>query len=223
MRGRINVLSATFMWSVSHAAESNSLTAFKTMSMRLRGAKTELKEANLDTEGMAESTAKLRQEMLALSGVDIMKDENSFKSTFEIMDDLADKWQNLTDIQQASVTELVAGKRQGNLMSALMSNWNIAENATKTSLSSDGSAMKELANYQEGIQYSIDRFKASFQELSNTTISSDFLKGIVDSGTSALNILTQIIDKVGILKPLLAGFGAAAFFKNLDRPEITGV
>ena len=29
------------------------------------------------------------------------------------MDELAQKWQDLTDIQQATVTELIAGKRQG--------------------------------------------------------------------------------------------------------------
>lgn len=50
---------------------------------------------------MAESTAKLREEMLALSGVDIMEDENTFKSTYKIFDELSERWENLTDIQQA--------------------------------------------------------------------------------------------------------------------------
>lgn len=77
-------------------------TAFKTMSMRIRGASTELQEAGLDTEGMATSTAKLREEMIALSGVDIMKDPNTFKSTYQILDELADRWSGLTDIQQAN-------------------------------------------------------------------------------------------------------------------------
>ena len=40
--------------------------------MRIRGAKTQLEEAGLETDGMAESTAKLREEIMALSGVDIM-------------------------------------------------------------------------------------------------------------------------------------------------------
>lgn len=84
-------------------------TAFKTLSMRIRGATTELEAAGLDTEGMAESTAKLREEILALSGVDIMADKNSFKSTYDILDELASKWQDLTDIQQATITELIAG------------------------------------------------------------------------------------------------------------------
>lgn len=76
-------------------------TSFKTISMRIRGATTELEKAGLDTDGMAESTAKLREEMLALSGIDIMKDATTFKSTYNILDELANKWENLTDIQQA--------------------------------------------------------------------------------------------------------------------------
>lgn len=78
--------------------------------MRIRGAKTELEEAGLETEGMVESTAKLRSEILALSGVDIMLDNNTFKSTYQIMDELAQKWEDLSDIQQASITELIAGR-----------------------------------------------------------------------------------------------------------------
>lgn len=86
-------------------------TAFKTISMRIRGAKTELEAMGEDTEGMADSTAKLREEIMALSGVDIMLDENTFKSTYQILGELSSKWQDLTDIQQASVTELIAGRR----------------------------------------------------------------------------------------------------------------
>ena len=86
--------------------------------MRIRGASTDMEKAGLDTEGMAESTAKLRQEVMALSGVDIMKNENEFKSTYDILDELSTKWQDLTDIQQASLTELIAGKRQGGLCRA---------------------------------------------------------------------------------------------------------
>jgi len=69
--------------------------------MRVRGASTELEQAGLETDGMAESTAKLREEIMALSGVDIMLDSDTFKSTYDILDELSVKWQDLTDIQQA--------------------------------------------------------------------------------------------------------------------------
>lgn len=189
---------------------------FKTISMRLRAAETEMEELGLDTDGMAESTAKLQKELLALSGVDIMKDKNTFKSTYDILDELSTKWQSLTDIQQASITELIAGKHQGNVLSALMNNFQTAREATQTAYNSDGSAQKELENYQKGLQYSIDKFKAQFQELSNATLSSDLFKGAIDSGTTFLNLLTNIIDVGGGIPALLGAIGGISLIKNLD-------
>ena len=182
--------------------------ALKTISMRVRGASTELEQAGLDADGMAESVAKLREEIKALSGVDIMQDENTFKSTYDILDELSTKWKDLTDIQRASVTELIAGKRNGNVVSSLMQNFDIARETLNTALNdSEGSAEKELANYQKGIEYSLDKLQAAFQKFSTTTVNSDFLKGIVDTGTGALNLLDSLIDKFGVFATLGAGVG----------------
>ena len=183
-------------------------TAFKTISMRIRGADTELQQAGLDTEGMAESTAKLRQEVMALSGVDIMKDENNFKSTYDILDELSTKWADLTDIQQASLTELIAGKRQGNIVSSLMTNFDVARKSLQTALNdSEGSGERELETWNQGIEASISHLQASLQKLSVDTISSDFFKGIVDSGTNVVNTIDNITGSIGLLNTAAIGLG----------------
>lgn len=51
-------------------------------------AKTELEEAGEDTEGMADSTAKMRKDILGLTGVDIMIDENTFKNTYQTISEI---------------------------------------------------------------------------------------------------------------------------------------
>ena len=81
-------------------------------------------------------------------------------------------------------------KRQGNIVSALMQDFDIAREATEVAYNSDGSAMREQENYMESIQYSIDRFKAAFQELSVEFIGSDFLKGFIDAGTKVVEVIT---------------------------------
>lgn len=183
-------------------------TAFKTISMRIRGADTELQQAGLDTEGMAESTAKLREEVMALSGVDIMKNDNEFKSTYDILDELANKWSDLTDIQQASLTELIAGKRQGNIVSSLMTNFDIARKTLDTALNgSEGSAEKELSNYQQGIEYSLDKLQANFQDFSNTLVDSKAIKGFVDGGSNLLNLFTKLTSSIGTLNTAAIGLG----------------
>ena len=189
-------------------------TAYKTIAMRIRGAKTELEEMGADTDGMVESTAKLRDEIKALSGVDIMQDENTFKSTYDILDELAGKWQNLTDIQQASITELIAGKRQGNIVLALMNNFDTARDAMESAVGSEGSALKEQETQLDSLGAKTRQFQAQFQELATVIVNSDFLKGLVDTGTDLLGIITAITDKIGVLSVAGLGIGAA-FSKNL--------
>lgn len=193
-------------------------TAFKTISMRIRGAKTELEEAGLETDGMVESTAKLREEIMALSGVDIMLDENTFKSTYDIMDELSAKWQDLTNIQQASITELIAGKRQGNVISSLMSNFDIAREALQTSLNSEGSAIAEHEKWMTSLEAKTLQLKAAWEELSQAFLDDSGLKNLVDTGTTILSILTKIVDTFGSLPTLLAIVaGAMSFKKNIGR------
>ena len=189
--------------------------AMKTISMRIRGAKTELEEAGESTDGMADSTAKLRQEILALSGVDIMLNDNTFKSTYQIMDELSQKWENLTDIQQASITELMAGKHQGNVMSSLMSNFETARKALDTSLNSSGSAMAEHAKWSESLEARLLKLKATWQSLAQSFMTSDFLKVGLDAITGFVDIVEKLIDTLGTIPTLLIAFSGFKIIKTV--------
>lgn len=73
-------------------------------------AKTELEDAGLETEGMVESTAKLRDLIKGISGVDIMLDENTFKPTYKIIEEIGRVWKDISDVNQASLLEAIAGR-----------------------------------------------------------------------------------------------------------------
>lgn len=124
----------------------------KTISMRIRSAKSDLEEAGESTEGMVESTATLRAEIQALSGVDIMASATEFKSTYQILDEISQKWEDLSDISRATLIEKMAGKHQGNVFSSLMENFQTARNALETSLNSSGSAMAEHEKWQKSLE-----------------------------------------------------------------------
>lgn len=129
--------------------------AMKTISMRIRSAKSEMEEMGEDTDGMVESTATLREEIKALSGVDIMASATEFKSTYQILDELSQKWEDLNDISRATIIEKMAGKHQGNVFASLMENFDTARNALETSLNSAGSAMKEHEKWQQSLEAEI--------------------------------------------------------------------
>ena len=83
----------------------------------------------------------------------------------------------------------------------------------------EGSAMAEQEKYQQSIQYSIDRTKASLEELANDFISSDFLKGLIDFGDKLINLLDLLIDKFGVLGTTAIVGGGIFGAKNIGREK----
>ena len=200
-------------------------TTLKTVSMYLRATKTELEAAGESTEGMAESTSKLRDSLLGLTGgkVDIMSDENTYKNTYQILQEMSKVWDTMTDKQQAAALELMGGKRNANVVAALIENFGQAEAALKTSQDSSGSALKENEKYLDSIAGKIEQFKAQWQALSDSLADSDALKNIIDLGTDLLSLLTQLSEATNgyaITAPLLfAGMskGLGISFTNYEK------
>lgn len=192
--------------------------ALKTLSLRIRGAKVELEETGESTEGMANSVSELRKEILALTGqkVDIMIDDNTFKSTTQILRELSGVWGTLTDINQAAALELLGGKEQANILASLIQNFSTVEDVIATSQNAAGSALAENEKQLDSINGKINQFKANFEALSASMIDSDLTKGVIGIGSDTLNGLTQLVDTLGALPTLLATISAGfAGFKTV--------
>lgn len=196
-------------------------TTLKTVSMYLRAAKTEAEEAGESTEGMASSVSELRDEILALTGnkVDIQVDDDTFKSTYQILKELSEIWDELTDISQANILEMIGGKRNANVVAALLENFNVAESALETSAGAAGSALAENEKYLDSVQGKIDIMQASFQALSANFMSSDFLKFFIEAATGALNLangVADVVDSLGGLKTVLIAVSGIVLAMKLD-------
>lgn len=196
------------------------MNMWKTVSARIRGASSELTEMGEDTDGMVESTSKLRDLVKGITGFDIMEDEDTFKDIYTIVVGIAEKWDTLSDIDQASLLEALAGKNQSNALAAALSNVDILKKSYEEATNAEGSARKEQKEYAKSVQYSIDQAKASLEELSNDFLSSDLLKGVINLGNSAIGFLDYIIDKAGTLPTLLGTVSAALSFKNVGRSKM---
>ena len=73
-------------------------------------AKTELADAGEEVDQYVNSTSKMREELKALTGVDIMVNDKQFKDLFVIMDEMSTAYKTLSDIDKANVTEILFGK-----------------------------------------------------------------------------------------------------------------
>lgn len=183
--------------------------------MRIRGATTDLESAGEDVSGMASSVSELREEILALTGgqVDVMIDSENFKSTYDILKELAGVWDELSDIGQANILELIAGKQRGNQVAAILSNWEAAESSLEAAMDSTGSAVQENERYLDSIAGKSAQLKAAFEQLSNTLLNSDIIKFFLDLGIGATDAANGVAELTGVLPILTTALSTLAAVK----------
>lgn len=112
-----NAASTSLEKSVSLVTATNSVlqnpekvgNMWRTVSARLRGSETELKEMGEDTDGLVTSTSKLQALVKGITGFDIMKDKDTYKDIYDIVLGIGEKWKDLSDIDRASLLEALAG------------------------------------------------------------------------------------------------------------------
>ena len=188
---------------------------WKTVSARIRGAKTELEEAGEDTDGMVESTSKLQALIKGMTGFDIMEsDGKTFKDIYDIIIGIGEKWNDLSDINRASLLEKLAGKNQSNALAAALSQVDLLKKAYGEATDAEGSAREENSKFQQSIQYSIDQTKAKLEELANDTLNSNFLKGAIDAGGKLIEVLDGIVKSGNAIPALLTAIGAGLSLKG---------
>lgn len=193
------------MNSVTQNAESTGQT-LKTVSMYLRAAKTDLTAMGESTDGCANSVSELRSELKKLTGVDIMADAagTQFKSTYDILMEISKVWGKLTDVDRANVTELLGGKRNANSVSAVLSQFQIAEKSMKDAANSAGSAAKENEVYLTSITGKLNQLDAAFQQFSKDLLDSSLIKFFVDFATGAVDLADGVVKAAGALPTLTA-------------------
>ena len=198
-------------------------SALRTISLRLRGTSVEvLEEMGEETDNVVESTSKLQEKIKALSGVDILTDAGEYKDTYTILSEIGQVWEQMSDIDQAALLELMAGKNRANTLSAILSNMKDLKNAYESALNAEGSALKENEAYLDSIQGRVDLFNNSVQTMWMNAINSETVKGFVDLGTK----LIDIIDKFGLIRTLITGIFTyiTTFSKNkIDFASILGI
>ncbi|GAA6278454.1 phage tail tape measure protein [Enterocloster bolteae] len=178
----------------------------KIVSMRLRG-------VSEDGEEAEESVAKLRDIILNLTNdkVDIMLDENTFKSTYDILLEISKVYDSLSDKSQALLLEKISGKQRGASTAALLQNMSEAEAIYQDALNSTGSVNKEFERYQESASAAVIRFKETLVDTYTSILSGDMIKGAADTGSAIL----ELANKFNLLQSSIIGITAVGAVKGI--------
>lgn len=197
-------------------------TALKTLSMYLRATKTELEENGEDAEYCASSMSELRDSILALTKgkVDIQLDDDSYKDVYDIMQEISQVYDGLTDKEQASLLNLLGGKRNANAVQALIQQFQIAEDTLNQTQQAAGSAMKENDTYMSSIQGKLNQLSSAFQNLSINLLDSDIVKFFADLAINVTDFTNSLVKANALVPTLISAVSAYGTLSKKDFGKV---
>lgn len=200
---------------------SKSSTAVRTITARLRQSSTELEELGEELDPSYNTKSTYRDRLRAITGVDILEaDQQTYKSTFQILKELAAVWNDLADIDQASVVNMVAGVRQTNVFNSLMTQWSEAEKVMVTAANAAGTMDNAYGIYIDSIEGRINTLTASFQKLSTNIVDDDIVKTGVSGANLLVNALDALIERLGLLGAASIAGGIVALTRSVGRAKV---
>lgn len=205
----------------------------RTIALRIQGtelAKQELAELGEDVDDYVVQTAsKLNAKVKELTksagnafkGVSLLDENGNYRSTYEILQDIADVYNEIVDADKKNGTnrmqgllELLAGKNRSNIAASILQNADMLRSVYETSMNSAGSAQAELDKYLDSVSGKMSKLQNQLQELASVSINTDDFKMLIDLGTQLLSLITDLVDNFGLLNIAAGAIGGVLSTKK---------
>lgn len=192
----------TFDELVSYVATVSSVTrksaesigeSFKTIFARLQSLK---QGVNYDEEGQPLSNV---EASLNKVGIALRDSQYQFKNMDEVLNEVAQKWSSLNDVQKADVAEQIAGTRQRENFLVLMDHYNEALKLQQEMTDSSGSALKRYQDYSQSTEARLNDLTNAVQRFWMSAVNSSDINSAIDMITRFVNTLTSLVNHVGAI------------------------
>lgn len=148
----------------------------------------------------------------ATKQIDLFDDAGNQLSTFDVLKQISEQWDNMTTSEKTAIASTLAGKTRFSVFTSVLSNFDDAIKATNTSINSQGSAMKENEKYMNSLQANLNRLKGAFQELFTNGGIGDFAKTLISATTN----IFKFISAVGGLRTVILALVSAITLLKWD-------
>lgn len=191
--------------------------ALKAITMNIRQVRGETEDGELIND---ESIAKAAAALKDFAGISTMEN-GELRLTSDVLDELAGKWDTLSQVQQSAIAEALGGKYHSNVVAALMGDWEKVEKMMTDYAEGAGSAMRENEIYMDSWEAKSKQLSSTWAEFVSHVLETDAIKGVLDGTIATIKLLdTESARAVITITALATAFGglgkAAMAFKATD-------
>ena len=187
----------------------------RTIIMNIRQIKGELEDGEL-VDG--ESIAKASETLKKYAGISTMAN-GQLRESSAVLGELAGKWETLDTVAQSAIAEALAGKRQANILTALMGHWDTVEKMMQDYADGAGSALKENEIYLDSWEAKSKQLTASWTEFVSHLVETDTIKGALDVVIGLVELLDS---EGGHLIVTIGGITAAVLLLGQAKKAVLG-
>lgn len=130
--------------------------------------------------------------VLKQMGIQLRSSNDEFRSFQDVLDDIAGSWDSFTSVQQASISEVIAGTRQSENFLVLMENYDKVRKYTEIAANSSGTAQAKFQDaYMSSLEAKTNQLKNSLEELAADTLTEDMYSGFLDVAKAAADVARE--------------------------------
>ena len=197
----------TTMIDVSQQDASSVGNAFRTILARYGNVKaTAFTSLVGDSEDIDDANGSINdtEKVLGAIGIKIRSSSSDMRDFDDVMDELADKWVTLTDVEKNAVSTALAGVRQRNIFGIYMENYDTYKQAISEAEKAEGTAARKMQAYNESIAYSINQLSAAWEGFAQKLEASGAVKLFFQLLTVSVEnfgrILSQVVSTIVSLR-----------------------
>lgn len=171
-----------------------------------------------NVEELSGKIANLTKTASTPGGISLFADEakTEFKSTRQLLQEISEIYDQLTDKEQAGLLEALAGKRNGQAVAAILNNFDTVTSSLESMANSAGNAEAEMAIAMDSINYKLNKVKETGTGIVQNLFGREDMKTTLDIISSLGNGLDWLTEKLGLFGTIGAGAGIFNIFKNVD-------
>lgn len=193
----------TTMIDVSQQDASSVGNAFRTILARYGNVKaTAFTSLVGDSDDVDDTNSSINdtEKVLGAIRIKIRSSSSDMRDFDDVMDELADKWVTLTDVEKNAVSTALAGVRQRNIFGIYMENYDTYKQAISESEKAEGTAARKMQAYNESVAYSINQLSAAWEGFTQKLEASGavklFFNGLKDLVENLGTRLAQIVSTI---------------------------
>ena len=198
--------------SVTRQAPESVGTALRTVYARISDIK-----AGIDEDGV---TLGNYSGKMAELGFNVLDAAGNLRDMGEVMEEIGNRWQDLTREQQISLAQTMAGQRQYSNLIALFDNFEKYNEALDTARNAAGTLQEQQDIYMESTAAHLQTLKAAVENIYDSLADTDSINGIVDGLTVAANVAANLVDSlgggIGVVKAL-GSVGITVFSEQIAK------